>query len=184
MKDVIALYYAWKKIVGKHKETDQPERWQSGLETSTDEPDAEPDREDKSLQKLRAKQSSVRALLIAIGKYYRPNSEEVRTKKVRLMINEFGLRALPTLELSTVLFSPLRSSSPIDTWTPFEIRAFELAIECYGKEFDQIARMIQTKSCREIVSFYYMWKRLPVYSQVKGRWEKKGVFSKKRQHSM
>jgi hypothetical protein len=30
-----------------------------------------------------------------------------------------------------------------DTWTPHEIRVFELAMECYGKEeFHQVARMV------------------------------------------
>lgn len=83
----------------------------------------------------------------------------------------------------------------VDSWTPFEIRVFEVAIECYGKEFHRIADAVRvrwyvmipmsnegidvthnqvgTKTCRDVITFYYVWKKDSYYQLVKNRWEKR-----------
>jgi hypothetical protein len=39
---------------------------------------------------------------------------------------------------------------------------------------------VGTKSCREVIAFYYVWKKDPYYKVVKSRWEKRDPFSKKK----
>ncbi|KAF0775549.1 hypothetical protein AaE_000752, partial [Aphanomyces astaci] len=58
------------------------------------------------------------------------------------------------------LLSPLRPSHVLDTWTPYEISCFEVGITQLGKQFHAIQRyLIPTKSTRDVVLFYYMWKK-------------------------
>mmetsp|Transcript_19781 Transcript_19781/g.36669 ORF Transcript_19781/g.36669 Transcript_19781/m.36669 type:complete len:186 (+) Transcript_19781:98-655(+) len=61
------------------------------------------------------------------------------------------------------LVSPLRRVNPEDNWSPHEIATFEAAICSYGKRFHSIQRMVKTKTTREVVSFYYVWKKTENY---------------------
>lgn len=36
-------------------------------------------------------------------------------------------------------------SLAVDSWTPYEIRVFEVAIECFGKEFHLIAEQVSVE---------------------------------------
>ncbi|ETW07524.1 hypothetical protein, variant 1 [Aphanomyces invadans] len=69
------------------------------------------------------------------------------------------------------LLSPLRPSHVLDTWTPFEITCFEIGITQLGKQFHYIQQhLIPTKSTRDVVHFYYMWKK---YGLEKAEWAEK-----------
>jgi hypothetical protein len=62
----------------------------------------------------------------------------------------------PTLDL---WLSPLRKPHVLDNWCPREIALFEAGICAVGKDFHAIARLLQTKSCKECVDFYYVSSR-------------------------
>ncbi|KAL3827610.1 hypothetical protein ACHAXA_000483 [Cyclostephanos tholiformis] len=58
------------------------------------------------------------------------------------------------------LKSPLRRPhSIVERWNPYEISLFEGALALYGKAFHMIRKAIETKSTKEIVEFYYVWKK-------------------------
>lgn len=47
-----------------------------------------------------------------------------------------------------------------DRWTTNEINAFYQSLLKYNKDFPSISRDIGTKSAKQCVQFYYLWKRL------------------------
>lgn len=61
------------------------------------------------------------------------------------------------------LKSKLRRPSVVEQWTPYQIVLFEAAISEHGKEFHLIQKEIPTKTCREIIDFYYVWKKTEHY---------------------
>lgn len=61
------------------------------------------------------------------------------------------------------LKSPLRRPTVIEKWSPYEISLFEAGIGHYGKDFFQIHKLIQTKSTKEVIDFYYLWKKTSHY---------------------
>ncbi|DBA02378.1 TPA: hypothetical protein N0F65_007197 [Lagenidium giganteum] len=180
VKDVIAFYYVWKRnsSFAVRKRAREAEAGEEEEEHMLEvEPDAEPEVHEL-IEKLRRKQRSLREYFDAARWLYGPKPV-VYSNYHMLPLEAFGLQRRHYLQPSVQGSSVLRAPSAIDRWTPFEIRVFELAIECYGKEFDQIARVIRTKSCKEVISFYYLWKQDPYYEQLKRRWEKKNTFLKK-----
>jgi hypothetical protein len=154
----------------------------------------------------------------------RPSSQGPDRKRLKAM-ELYGLQRLPHTHRAITGLSPLKSHSVLgpsrclksfgllllrsltrccgtagnaaDSWTPFEIRVFEVAIECYGKEFHRIAEAVRalhclmmstlnenvdvehrpnqigSKTCRDVVAFYYVWKKDSYYQLVKNRWEKR-----------
>ena len=65
------------------------------------------------------------------------------------------------------MLCPLRKPSVIENWNPFELSVFEAAITLFGKDFHRIQKHIKTKSCKEIIEFYYIWKKTNHYKQWK-----------------
>ena len=61
------------------------------------------------------------------------------------------------------LKSPLRRPTVMEKWSPYEISLFEAGMGHYGKEFYQIHKLIQTKSTKEVIDFYYIWKKTSHY---------------------
>ncbi|KAL3772610.1 hypothetical protein ACHAWU_002516 [Discostella pseudostelligera] len=58
------------------------------------------------------------------------------------------------------LSSPLRRPSVIEKWSPYEIALFEGALAYHGKLFHLISKhFVTTKSTKEIIEFYYIWKK-------------------------
>ena len=74
-----------------------------------------------------------------------------------------------------LLLSPLRKSTPLDEWCPREIATFESAICRKGKDFYQISKLIGTKTCKQVIEFYYFWKQSSHYKvwKMRGRKTKK-----------
>lgn len=94
----------------------------------------------------------------------RPSS--LGSDRKRLKLDVFGLQYLRTIQPATTGSFPLRSATVLggnrtgffpnllqvfadcgmnvaDSWTPLEIRVFEVAIECFGKEFHRIADAVR-----------------------------------------
>ena len=53
------------------------------------------------------------------------------------------------------LNSPVRKHSVIDEWSPAEVAKFECGMCLYGKQFHRLQKIIKTKTCKQIVAFYY-----------------------------
>jgi len=65
------------------------------------------------------------------------------------------------------LLSPIRKPSVVEKWSPLEVAIFEASLALYGKNFHQVQKHIKTKSCKEVIEFYYMWKKTNHYKQWK-----------------
>lgn len=63
----------------------------------------------------------------------------------------------------SILLSPLRRPTVVEKWSPFEIAVFEAALAMVGKEFHQVQKFVQTKNTKEIIEFYYIWKKTAHY---------------------
>jgi len=70
-----------------------------------------------------------------------------------------------------VLQNPARKAYVLDLWTPFEIALFESGICVYGKDFHAIHKVIKSKSTKEVIEFYYFWKKSSHYSVWKRNYE-------------
>lgn len=62
-----------------------------------------------------------------------------------------------------ILTNPLRADNPFEIWAPKEIALFETCICKFGKEFDLFTNYIKTKTLKEIIDFYYEWKKTSHY---------------------
>ena len=63
-----------------------------------------------------------------------------------------------------MLQNPARKGHVWDHWTPYEIALFESAICIYGKDFWKIQNVIKTKTTKETIAFYYVWKKSSHYT--------------------
>ena len=72
----------------------------------------------------------------------------------------YPLESITTLSLLT---SPLRRPTVIEKWSPYEIAVFEASLALVGKKFHQVQKLVKTKNCKEIIEFYYIWKKTAHY---------------------
>ena len=56
------------------------------------------------------------------------------------------------------MISPARRPLVFEAWSPCEIATFEGALALHGKNFHMLQRFVRTKSTKEIIEFYYVWK--------------------------
>ena len=56
------------------------------------------------------------------------------------------------------LLLPIRRPSVLEKWTAHDIAVFEAAICLHGKKFDVIRTLLPSKTTKEIIEFYYVWK--------------------------
>jgi len=57
------------------------------------------------------------------------------------------------------LTSELRRPTVIEKWNPYEISTFEAALALHGKVFHTISKFVKTKNTKEVIEFYYVWKK-------------------------
>lgn len=76
---------------------------------------------------------------------------------------------LPFDRINTLgyLLNPIRHRTVIEKWAPLDIAVFEASITLYGKNFNKIKKNLQTKTCKDIIEFYYEWKKTNHYEQWK-----------------
>ena len=65
------------------------------------------------------------------------------------------------------LLNPVRRPTVAEKWSPYEIAVFEASLTLFGKNFHQVAKFIKTKSTKDVIEFYYMWKKTGHYKQWK-----------------
>mmetsp|Transcript_8858 Transcript_8858/g.33452 ORF Transcript_8858/g.33452 Transcript_8858/m.33452 type:complete len:187 (-) Transcript_8858:1353-1913(-) len=62
-----------------------------------------------------------------------------------------------------IVTMPLRRSLCVERWSPLEIATFESSLCIHGKNFHAVQKDVQTKTTKEIVEFYYLWKKTSHY---------------------
>ena len=62
-----------------------------------------------------------------------------------------------------VVNSPLRKVTVIEKWSPFEISKFEGSMSVFGKQFHVASKIVKSKTTRECIEFYYVWKKTDNY---------------------
>mmetsp|Transcript_53971 Transcript_53971/g.69300 ORF Transcript_53971/g.69300 Transcript_53971/m.69300 type:complete len:226 (-) Transcript_53971:50-727(-) len=70
-----------------------------------------------------------------------------------------------------LLTSPLRRITVMEMWSPRQIALFEGAISIYGKNFKKCQEIIENKTVKEVVEFYYVWKMTSHYDKWKQTYE-------------
>lgn len=70
-----------------------------------------------------------------------------------------------------LLTSPLRRPTVIEKWSPYEIACFEAALTLHGKVFHIVQKVVKTKTTKEIIEFYYIWKKTSHYKRWKQQLE-------------
>ena len=78
-------------------------------------------------------------------------------------------REYPIEDVSTLgyLRSPIRRGTIIEKWSPYEIALFEAALLHHGKEFHLVSEIVETKTTKEVIDFYYIWKKTSHYKKWK-----------------
>jgi len=73
---------------------------------------------------------------------------------------QYPIEAITALGMLT---SPLRRPTVIEKWTPYEIAVFEASLALCGKQFHDVQKIVKTKNTKEIIEFYYVWKKTSHY---------------------
>ena len=60
-----------------------------------------------------------------------------------------------------------RPATILELWNPREIALFEAAMYMHGKQFHKVQSLVKTKTTKDIVAFYYIWKKTSHYQQWK-----------------
>lgn len=68
----------------------------------------------------------------------------------------------PFERISTLgfLLNPMRRPMVIEKWSPHEVAVFEASLTLFGKNFHQVAKFIKTKTTKDVIEFYYVWKKV------------------------
>ncbi len=76
---------------------------------------------------------------------------------------------VPLSRINTLgyLTHPLRRRHAIERWSPYEVAVFEASITLYGKNFHRIHQQLGSKTTKEVIEFYYCWKKTSHYKQWK-----------------
>ena len=82
--------------------------------------------------------------------------------------NQYPVERATTLGFLT---HPIRRPTVIEKWSPYEIAMFEAALCIHGKQFHVVQKLVQTKNTKEIVEFYYVWKKTSHYKEWKKQYE-------------
>ena len=121
------------------------------------------------------------ALLDVVSRRYFPQNNNVGQEAKSGSNPEFmspgfaGLQGSVRKSSLGVLLLPINRANVVDRWSVHEIATFEAAICIYGKEFHKISRVLDTKSTKEIVEFYYSWKKTSHYKAWKRMYSRSRV---------
>ncbi|KAJ1428241.1 hypothetical protein B484DRAFT_449989 [Ochromonadaceae sp. CCMP2298] len=76
----------------------------------------------------------------------------------------FPMEKINTLGILTCI---LRKPTVVEKWSPYEVAVFEAAITLNGKNFHAIQKYVKTKTTKEVIEFYYDWKKTSHYKEWK-----------------
>lgn len=79
----------------------------------------------------------------------------------------------PLEHVSALAFlkSPVREPSVFEKWAPYDVALFEAAMAVHGKEFFLVQKDIPSKTTKDVIEFYYVWKKTSHYT----KWKKEFV---------
>lgn len=66
-----------------------------------------------------------------------------------------------------VMGQALRPLSVLEEWNPREVALFEAALYMHGKDFEKVSKQVSSKSTKQVVAFYYIWKKTSHYQHWK-----------------
>ncbi|CCI49438.1 unnamed protein product [Albugo candida] len=177
VKDVISFYYLWKKCTSRtigrkkdagrcaQKEQSDHENMDSAMRSNIDRYKGSQNVtlfRDSGLQKLQftsvARQRLLKEYFCASRSLYGPKSDLQPLSK-RLDLKSLRLDRVGAYRACIQGNAQLRSSNVFDSWSPLDIYLFTQGIQHYGKRFHLVARKIGTKTCKQVIAFYYQWKK-------------------------
>jgi len=74
-----------------------------------------------------------------------------------------GQYPIESITALSILTSPLRRPTVIEKWCPYEIAVFEAALALCGKHFHRVQKFVKSKCTKEVIEFYYVWKKTGHY---------------------
>jgi|EP00979_Chaetoceros_neogracilis_P001156 hypothetical protein len=74
-----------------------------------------------------------------------------------------GQYPVESISALSILTSPMRRPTVVEKWSPYEIAVFEAALSLVGKHFHKVQKFVKTKNTKEVVEFYYVWKKTVHY---------------------
>ncbi|GMH79631.1 hypothetical protein TrST_g7888 [Triparma strigata] len=81
--------------------------------------------------------------------------------------------AFPIERISSLALMQTKIRTPlaIEKWSPIELSLFETSMSLYGKQFNLVSKAVKTKSVREVIELYYLWKKSDHYKSWKRGFE-------------
>lgn len=73
--------------------------------------------------------------------------------------------------LPPTLAFQIRTPLAIEKWSPLELSLFETSMSLYGKQFNLVSKSVKTKTVREVIELYYLWKKSDHYKSWKRGFE-------------
>ena len=108
-----------------------------------------------------------------VGKVMYPNVQ-LASFGYNPLQNQYPLEHVSTLSFLT---SPMRRPTVIEKWSPYEIAMFEAGISNYGKQFQHVQSVVRSKSTKEVIEFFYVWKKTSHYKEWKKQYKSEGESS-------
>ncbi|GMH50304.1 hypothetical protein TrLO_g13911 [Triparma laevis f. longispina] len=71
----------------------------------------------------------------------------------------------------SLMQTKIRTPLAIEKWSPLELSLFETSMSLYGKQFNLVSKSVKTKTVREVIELYYLWKKSDHYKSWKRGFE-------------
>mmetsp|Transcript_1159 Transcript_1159/g.1905 ORF Transcript_1159/g.1905 Transcript_1159/m.1905 type:complete len:409 (-) Transcript_1159:46-1272(-) len=119
---------------------------------------------DTSLKRWRSHQIAEDYISLASAMVLPPNTTHLNTFGYTPHLGQYPIEQPTALGYLT---SSLRRPTVIEKWSPYEIATFEAALALHGKHFHQVQKWVKTKNTKEVIEFYYIWKKTSHYRRWK-----------------
>eukprot|EP00985_Skeletonema_marinoi_P017142 scaffold9348_cov162-Skeletonema_marinoi.AAC.2 len=119
---------------------------------------------DTSLKRWRSHQIAEDYISLASAMVLPPNTTHLNTFGYTPHLGQYPIEQPTALGYLT---SSLRRPTVIEKWSPYEIATFEAALALHGKHFHQVQKWVKTKCTKEVIEFYYIWKKTSHYRRWK-----------------
>ena len=79
----------------------------------------------------------------------------------------FHAQSVERLPLLGYVESTLRRRPVWESWSPYEVAVFEGFVALWGKRFHLLSKRLPHKTIKDVVAFYYVWKKTKHYKEWK-----------------
>nr|CCA14765.1 hypothetical protein PITG_05634 [Albugo laibachii Nc14] len=156
VRDVISFYYLWKRCnsdaVGRKRN--------KGRCTDKEQVDLQ-----NMNSALRNNIDRYKGRRLLLGQFFRATRSLYGAKNsLQPLSKRFDLKKLKLEHVGAYRAciqgnAQLRPRNILDSWSPLDIHLFEQGIKQYGKCFHLVAQKVGTKTCGQVIAFYYVWKK-------------------------